>query len=53
VDVFYLTDLSGAKIENPLRLKALQTSLLKAAAEPPVLPMRSLGRGTERSVVEG
>jgi len=34
VDVFYLTDLSGAKIENPARLKALQGRLLKAASEP-------------------
>jgi len=34
VDVFYLTDLHGAKIENPLRLKALKSGLLKAAAEP-------------------
>jgi [protein-PII] uridylyltransferase len=31
VDVFYLTDLQGAKIENPARLKALQARLLKAA----------------------
>src|SRR5688572_5100291 len=34
VDVFYLTDLRGAKIDNPARLKALQTKLLKAAAGP-------------------
>jgi [protein-PII] uridylyltransferase len=53
VDVFYLTDIHGAKIENPLRLKALQSSLLKAAAEPPLLPVRSAGRGTARSAVEG
>jgi [protein-PII] uridylyltransferase len=33
VDVFYLTDLAGEKIESPARLKALQASLLKAAAE--------------------
>ena len=32
VDVFYLTDLSGGKIEAPARLKALQARLLKAAA---------------------
>ncbi|HEX8192712.1 MAG TPA: HD domain-containing protein, partial [Allosphingosinicella sp.] len=31
VDVFYLTDLQGAKIDNPARLKALQAKLLKAA----------------------
>lgn len=31
VDVFYLTDLRGAKIENPARLKALHDRLLKAA----------------------
>ena len=36
VDVFYLTDLHGAKIESPARLKALQSRLVKAArgAEP-------------------
>ena len=33
VDVFYLTDLDGAKIESPARLKALQANLLRAAAE--------------------
>jgi [protein-PII] uridylyltransferase len=31
VDVFYVTDLHGAKIENPARLKALHNRLLKAA----------------------
>jgi [protein-PII] uridylyltransferase len=31
VDVFYVTDLHGAKIENPARLKALHSRLLKAA----------------------
>ena len=31
VDVFYLTDLAGAKIEAPSRLRALQFRLLKAA----------------------
>ncbi|MDP8993780.1 MAG: [protein-PII] uridylyltransferase, partial [Pseudomonadota bacterium] len=31
VDVFYLTDLQGAKIESPSRLKALEGRLLKAA----------------------
>jgi [protein-PII] uridylyltransferase len=31
VDVFYLTDLQGAKIESPARIKALQARLLKAA----------------------
>ena len=34
VDTFYLTDLHGAKIENPARLKALQGRLLKAAVSP-------------------
>ncbi len=33
VDVFYLTDREGAKIENPARLKALQSRLLRAAGE--------------------
>jgi [protein-PII] uridylyltransferase len=31
VDVFYLTDAAGAKIEAPARLKSLQSRLLKAA----------------------
>jgi [protein-PII] uridylyltransferase len=31
VDVFYLTDRNGAKIESPTRLKSLQARLLKAA----------------------
>jgi [protein-PII] uridylyltransferase len=31
VDVFYLTDLQGAKIESGTRLKSLQARLLKAA----------------------
>ncbi|HEX8644519.1 MAG TPA: [protein-PII] uridylyltransferase [Allosphingosinicella sp.] len=31
VDVFYLTDLQGAKIDHPARLKSLQSRLLKAA----------------------
>jgi [protein-PII] uridylyltransferase len=35
VDVFYLTDLEGAKIEAPARLKAIQAALLKAAAGEP------------------
>ncbi|HEX2762697.1 MAG TPA: [protein-PII] uridylyltransferase [Allosphingosinicella sp.] len=34
VDVFYLTDLAGAKVTSPTRLKALQAALLKAAREP-------------------
>ena len=34
VDVFYLTDLHGEKIDHPSRLKALQAKLLKAAAGP-------------------
>jgi [protein-PII] uridylyltransferase len=32
VDVFYLTDLHGAKIESPARLKSLQSRLVKAAS---------------------
>jgi [protein-PII] uridylyltransferase len=32
VDVFYLTDPAGAKIESPARLKAIQSRLLRAAA---------------------
>jgi [protein-PII] uridylyltransferase len=32
VDVFYLTDLNGAKIESPARLKALQARLVKVSA---------------------
>jgi [protein-PII] uridylyltransferase len=36
VDVFYLTDLSGAKIESPARLKALQARLIKVSA--PAIP---------------
>ena len=32
VDVFYLTDMQGARIDNPTRLKSLQSRLLKAAA---------------------
>lgn len=39
VDVFYLTDSSGGKIESPARLKALQARLLKASA-PAVPPGR-------------
>ena len=34
VDVFYLTERDGAKIESPTRLKALQRRLLQAAADP-------------------
>jgi [protein-PII] uridylyltransferase len=34
VDVFYLTDTHGAKIEAPAKLKALRLRLLKAASEP-------------------
>jgi [protein-PII] uridylyltransferase len=34
VDVFYLTDMKGEKIVSPARLKALQSRLLRAAAEP-------------------
>jgi [protein-PII] uridylyltransferase len=33
VDVFYLTDLHGAKIDSPARLKTLRAALLKAAGE--------------------
>jgi [protein-PII] uridylyltransferase len=32
VDVFYLTDASGGKIESPARIKALQARLVKASA---------------------
>jgi [protein-PII] uridylyltransferase len=39
VDVFYLTDLAGAKIEGTARLKALEARLLKAAA-----PLAASGR---------
>ncbi|MET1112046.1 MAG: [protein-PII] uridylyltransferase [Allosphingosinicella sp.] len=53
VDVFYLTDLAGEKIASPARLKALQSNLLKAAAEPAILPMSSMGRATTRRVAEG
>ena len=34
VDVFYLADARGARIENPQKLKALRARLLKAASEP-------------------
>jgi [protein-PII] uridylyltransferase len=34
VDVFYLTDAKGGRIENPQKLKALKARLLKAAREP-------------------
>jgi len=34
VDVFYLTDLGGAKVESATRLKTLQVRLLKAAGGP-------------------
>jgi [protein-PII] uridylyltransferase len=33
VDVFYLTDMQGAKIDHPARIKSLQARLLKAAGE--------------------
>ncbi len=33
VDVFYLTDRDGAKLDSPQRLKALQSKMLRAAAE--------------------
>jgi [protein-PII] uridylyltransferase len=33
VDVFYLTDQAGRKIENPAKLRALRTKLLKASGE--------------------
>jgi [protein-PII] uridylyltransferase len=35
VDVFYLTDLKGAKIEGQARLRAIEAALLKAAAPEP------------------
>ena len=34
IDVFYLTDLTGAKIESAVRLKALEKKLLAIAASP-------------------
>jgi [protein-PII] uridylyltransferase len=34
VDVFYLTDANGGKINHPLRVDALKQSLLRAAGEP-------------------
>ena len=34
VDVFYLADIKGEKIENPAKLKALRSRLLSAASEP-------------------
>jgi [protein-PII] uridylyltransferase len=34
VDVFYLTDREGAKIDKPTRLKALEARLMKAARDP-------------------
>jgi [protein-PII] uridylyltransferase len=34
VDVFYLADAKGEKIENPAKLKALRSRLLSAASEP-------------------
>ncbi|MFL6844884.1 MAG: [protein-PII] uridylyltransferase [Allosphingosinicella sp.] len=41
VDVFYLTDQQGGKIDNPARLKTLQARLLKAAGEEPNQSRRS------------
>ena len=38
VDVFYLTDLAGAKIESPARLRALQARLVKAASPSAPVP---------------
>ena len=37
VDVFYLTDASGGKIETPARIKALQARLVKASAQAALL----------------
>jgi [protein-PII] uridylyltransferase len=34
VDTFYVTDLLGGKVTGPERLKAVETALLEAAAEP-------------------
>ena len=34
VDTFYVTDLLGGKVTSPERLKAVEASLLDAAAEP-------------------
>ena len=36
VDVFYLTDLTGDRLTNPARLKALEKRLLDAAAGEPL-----------------
>jgi len=41
VDVFYLTDLKGAKIEAPARLKAIEAALVKAATREPVQGRRA------------
>jgi [protein-PII] uridylyltransferase len=41
VDVFYLTDLKGVKIDQPERLKALQERLLEAAAGDPAAGRRA------------
>ena len=50
VDVFYLTDLAGAKIESPARLKALQARLLEASApRRPRRPPGGLSRPKERA----
>jgi [protein-PII] uridylyltransferase len=38
VDVFYLTDLQGAKIESPARIRALQARLVKAASPSAPVP---------------
>jgi [protein-PII] uridylyltransferase len=35
VDVFYLTDLKGAKIDAPAKLRAIEAALLKAAGREP------------------
>jgi [protein-PII] uridylyltransferase len=40
VDVFYLTDLGGDKIESPARLRSLQARLIKAATPAATAPGR-------------
>ncbi len=36
IDVFYVTDLTGAKIENPARQEAIEKTLINVLAPPPV-----------------
>ena len=48
VDVFYLTDLSGAKIEGAARLKALQARLLEGRLASPSRDRKARGRRKEK-----